>query len=123
MKEPQEDDWKKMEKEFSNRWNFNNCIGALDGKHIMMKCPSNSSSLFFNYKGHFSIVLLALVDADYKFIFVDIGDYGSNADGAIFKRSAFGQAFMNGHLNIPAPKPLPNFPEGGVLGTLLYCGQ
>ena len=30
----------------------------------------------------------------------------------------FGQAFINGQLNIPDPKPLPNYPKGGVL---LYC--
>ena len=32
--------------------------------------------------------------------------------------SHFGQAFINGQLNIPGPKPLPNYPEGGVLP---YC--
>ena len=58
---------------------------------------------------------MALVDADYKFIYVDIGDYGSNADGSVFKNSLFGQAFVNGQLNIPPLKPLPNFPEGGPL--------
>lgn len=50
----------------------------------------------FNYKGTFSLVLMALVDADCRFIYVVIGDYGSNVDGSIFKNSWFGQDFING---------------------------
>ena len=63
---------------------------------------------------------MALIDADYKFIYVDIGDYGSNADGAVFKNPLFGQAFVNGQLDIPPPKSLPNFPEGGPLPHVLW---
>ena len=90
-------------------------MGALDGKHIVIQAPNNSGSMFYNYKGTFSVVLMALVDADYKFTCVDIWDYGSNSDGGIFKNSKFGQAFMNNELGIPHLKSLPNWPEGGVL--------
>ena len=69
LKPPTEDDWKQIEHHFETRWNFPNCVGAIDGKHVMMKAPPNSNSLFFNYKNYFSIVLMALVDADYRFIF------------------------------------------------------
>ena len=49
---------------------------------------------------------------------MDVGQLGSNADGGVFRRSSFGQAFLNGDLDIPPPKALPNAPE---LGILLYC--
>ena len=112
MVPPTEDDWRQIEHRFRTRWNFPNCVGAIDGKHIMIKKPPNSQSLFYNYKGFFSIVLLALVDADYRFTYVDVGNYGSNGDAGIFKHSALGVAFVNGQLNIPGPKRLPGWPQG-----------
>ena len=108
-------DWQRIEHRFSTQWNNPNCIGAIDGKHVVIQAPHNSGSQFFNYKGTFSLALMALVDADYKFTFVDIGNYGSQSDGAVFKHSNFGQKFINGELDIPRPKALPNYPQGGVL--------
>lgn len=88
-------------------WNFPNCLGALHGKHIEIVAPSNSGSNFVNYKRTFSVVLLTLVDAHYKFIAVDIGSYGKNSDGGIFASSKLGKALDNGTLNIPENKGLP----------------
>lgn len=70
---PREEDWKTISNEFWEIWNFPYCIGALDGKHVVIETPPSSGSLHFNYKKTFSIVLMALVDAKYKFIAVDIG--------------------------------------------------
>jgi hypothetical protein len=104
---PTEDMWKSIEKEFYLKWNFPNCIGVLDGKHVVTEVPPNSGSLFFNYKKTFSIALLALVDANYKFITVDVVAYGKNSDGGIFHNSTLGRALRNGNLNIPGDKELP----------------
>ncbi|XDV26238.1 hypothetical protein PO909_030000 [Leuciscus waleckii] len=78
MPVPNEELWKTTALRFSEKWNFPNCIGALDGKHIVIQAPANSGSQFFNYKGTFSVVLLALVDTDYRFLVVDVGASGSN---------------------------------------------
>lgn len=45
---PKEIDWKKHAQNFFEKWNFPNAIGAIDGKHIRIQCPSNSGSLYFN---------------------------------------------------------------------------
>ena len=56
---------------------------------------------------------MALVEANNKFTFINIGDYGSNADGSVFKNCEFGKAFLNDDLDIPDPQPLPNYNDSG----------
>jgi hypothetical protein len=53
----------------------------------MIKKPAKSGSLFFNYKQTFSVVLMATVDADYKFVTIDVGSMGRSSDGNIFSSS------------------------------------
>ena len=45
MPVPSEEKWKSIAAEFYERWNFPNCIGAIDGKHVMIQCPFNSRLL------------------------------------------------------------------------------
>ena len=54
---------KEIAASYSSRWNFHHVLGALDGKHIRIRCPANVGSQFYNYKGYHSIMLLALVYA------------------------------------------------------------
>ncbi len=94
--------------QFFRKWKFPNCIGAIDGKHVRIKCPHHSRSFYFNYKNYFSIVLQGLVDADYKFISIEVGSYGKQSDGGIFSTSSLHLNIENGILHIPPPKNLPN---------------
>jgi len=71
-----EDEWKVVAANFGHRWNFYNCIGAMDGKHFKIDPPLKSGSLYYNYKDYFSVVLLAVVDAQLRFIYVDVGTNG-----------------------------------------------
>ena len=97
-KPPERRDWECIEEGFRTEWNFSNYCGGINGKHVNIQAPKNSGSLFFKYKGTFSLVLMALVDADYQFIYVGIDDYGSQSDGAVFKNSNLGHALVNGEL-------------------------
>ncbi|XP_019698090.1 protein ANTAGONIST OF LIKE HETEROCHROMATIN PROTEIN 1-like [Harpegnathos saltator] len=100
------DEWKKITKKFEETWNFPQCIGAIDGKHITLQAPINSGSDFYNYKSQFSIVLMAVVDADYNFIFVDIGCQGRISDGDVFKNCELYKKIENRNLNAPEPSAL-----------------
>lgn len=68
----------------------------------------NSGANFYNYKGFYSIVLLALVDFDYKFIFADVGCQGRISDGGVYRNSAICGLLADNSLNLPPPRPLPS---------------
>ena len=109
--------WKLISKDFMSKWNFPHCVGALDGKHISIVAPKDSGSEFFNYKGTFSIVLMALVDANLKFTGIEVGAPGRYSDGGIFSNSNLGKGFLNGSFALPAKEPLPGAEH---LGTMPY---
>ncbi len=70
----------RVDDQFADCWQMYNVIRAIDGKHVPIKCLKKSGSLFYNYKGFYSIILLALVDGDYKFLGVDVGQNCSSSD-------------------------------------------
>lgn len=85
MPSPSKESFESTEKMFRERWNFPNVVGCLDGKHVRVRCPRRTGSLYYNYKNYFSIVLFALTDANYKFMAIDVGSFGREGDaGNIF---------------------------------------
>ena len=100
--------WKEVAEGFASRWNLPHCIGALDGKHVAIRCPPNTGSIYFNYKGYYSIVLMALVDSNCQFLYVDVGANGGGSDGGVFGRTDLRRHLENETLGLPPPDPLPN---------------
>eukprot|EP00794_Sanderia_malayensis_P017912 gene17912-biopygen12902 len=103
-----QDEWLKLANGAEVKWQFPNAFGAADGKHISINHPQSSGAEFYNYKGFFSIVCLALVDFDYKFVFADVGCQGRISDGGVYRNSMLHQMLCNGDMNLPSPRPLPN---------------
>ena len=106
-----EEEWKKQGEEFYSVWQFPNCIGAIDGKHTEIQAPHNSGSLFFKYRKTISVVLLALVNANYKLTVTVLGGYGKSSDGGLFTGSILGKSPEANMLNIHNSKPPPNSEE------------
>lgn len=82
-----EDEWRVIANNFGERWNFHLVIGAMDGKHCIIDSPLQSGSMFYNYEGDYSVVLLTLVDAELRFIYVDVGANGRISDSAVWNKS------------------------------------
>ena len=99
--------WLEIWEKFSQRWIFPNTIGAIDGKHIVLKQQrSNSGSHYRNYKGSDSIILLAVVGPEYEFLYAEVGMNGRNSDGGAWAQSPLKMALEDNTLNIPKPTPL-----------------
>nr|XP_042907821.1 uncharacterized protein LOC122271254 [Parasteatoda tepidariorum] len=88
-----EEEWIAIAKEFEKKLNFPNCIGSLEGKHVLL---SNS------------IVLFALVDASCNFLYIYVGTNGRLSDSAIFSKSTLFSAIENRALGVPGSTRLLN---------------
>ena len=104
-----EEEWIRIREEFEEKWNFSNSVGALHGKHIQIKRLVNSGSYYFNYKDKLSIVLPALVDADYKFTYIDTGSNGRIRDGGVYRNATLSSALENNSLNIRKERKVDDF--------------
>jgi hypothetical protein len=101
-RKPAEEEWK----------NFIHCGSSLTALELLM-----ANILVLRYKHRitvvsfplttktFSVVLLALVDANYKFTIIDVGGYGKSSDGGLFARSTLGKSLEASTLNISNSKP------------------
>ncbi|XP_062387121.1 uncharacterized protein LOC134100772 [Sardina pilchardus] len=122
MPVPDTSDWRKIAMGFQ-KLAFPNCLGAMDGKHVVIEAPPSSGSVYYNYKGTFSIVLLAVVDARYCFRLVDIGAYGRNSDGGTLSASAFGTALRQNTLGIPEDSILPGAEHLGPMPHVFLADE
>ncbi|KAJ8939902.1 hypothetical protein NQ318_023243, partial [Aromia moschata] len=64
-------------------------------------------SEFINYHGIFSIVVLALVDADYNFIFAYCRCQGRISDGDVYMNTGFYQKMCRNELGFPPSECVP----------------
>lgn len=93
--------WKAIAHDFDWQWDLPHFIGALDGKHVVIQRPENTVGEFHNYKGTESIVLLAIVDSNYCFTYVNVGCQGRISDGGVFKNTSFYKKRGKNELNLP----------------------
>lgn len=70
VSEPTTKQYTDIAKDFESIWNISKYVGAIDGKHVRIKCPANSGLMYHNYKKYFSLLLMGICD-----------DYGSQSEG------------------------------------------
>ncbi|XP_064465946.1 uncharacterized protein LOC135377463 [Ornithodoros turicata] len=64
---PTEDEMQQHIQEFEAVLRFPHAMGALDGSHFPVSPPKEHAADYHNYKGWYSVILLALVDHRYRF--------------------------------------------------------
>lgn len=87
MPTPSVDKFKKIATEFYDNWNFPNCVGSINRKHIRVRCQKKTSECMYNYKQFFSIVLIVVADANYRFLTIDVRVYGKDRDDSVLSNS------------------------------------
>ena len=98
-------DWLRIATE--ELWQFLNCIRAFGGKEIALFHPLSGGWNYYNYKRFHSIVLTTLVDANYKFLYVDIGCQGRLNNGAVYQNCSFYKSLTTDQLKILQTAWLP----------------
>ena len=99
-------EWLTVSDAFNAKWKFPHAIGAIDGKHVAIKAPAKSGTEYYNCKQFFSIVLLAVADADCNFMFVNVGCKGRISDSGILRTSRLYGMLGRKELNIPEAEPV-----------------
>ena len=101
------EEWLTVAEKFESRWQFPNCVGAMDGKHIVMQPPGNSGSYYYNYKHTNSIILMAVAGPNYECLYYDIGTNGRVNEGGVWNKCGLAKALEEGKMNFPLPCCLP----------------
>ena len=94
-------DFKESMAKFGEEWQFPYAFAAVDGSHLPIKCPKGGAQAmkqYFNFKGFYSIVLMALLDAEYRFIWASVGAPGNTHDSTLMQSTELWDRIVAGNV-------------------------
>lgn len=100
-----------IKRQFKQRGNIDDIIGAIDGCHIAIRRPVADEEAYVNRKSYHSILLQGIVDSRKKFIDIYVGEPGSMHDARVLRRSP---------IYNPAMTDINTFHGGFLLGDSAY---
>ena len=87
--------------EMECEWQYKYAFAAIDGSHYPIKClagGAESMKQYYNFKNLYLVVLLALVDAHYRFIWASIGAPGNTHKSTYFQTTSLWEKNTTGEL-------------------------
>ena len=102
-----DEEWMQIADTFEKKWNFPICVGAVDGKDVVMQSLANAGSHYYDLKGTHSIVLMTVAGPDYECVYADVGTNGRVSDGGVWNKCGLTKATEDGTVDLPPPKCLP----------------
>lgn len=83
-----EEEFRKKMIDMEQFWQFPYCWAAVDGCHVPIKCPPGgpeSRKEYYNFKNFYSVIMMGLVDSNYRFIWGTCGFPGNSHDAIVFQ--------------------------------------
>ena len=80
-------------------WQFTYAYAAIDGSHIPIRCPPGGAAAakeYYNFKNFYPIVLMAIVDSKYHFLWGRCKFPGNLHDSLIFKSTELYSKLISG---------------------------
>ena len=84
---------------FGEEWQFSYSFAAVDGSHLPIKCPNGGAQAmkqYFSFKGFYSIILMVLADAEYRFIWASVGAPGNTNDSTLLQSTDLWRKIIEG---------------------------
>ena len=111
-------DFKRIINGFQRKWNFPQCLGAIDGTHIPIKAPLVHHADYYNRKCFHSVILQGVCGSQCCFTDVFAGWPGRAHDSRVFGRSQIGNLITEGRL-IPDDSNLRRVIDNHVIEPFL----
>uniref|UniRef100_A0A224Z230 Protein containing DDE Tnp 4 domain n=1 Tax=Rhipicephalus zambeziensis TaxID=60191 RepID=A0A224Z230_9ACAR len=106
-----EEDWKEVARVFKDKCDIPNCIGALGGRHVVIKAPAKCRAAYTNSKNSFSLILFTVVDANGKFIYTDVGAAGAQGGNDVWQMTALQKAICSNKAQLPEAIKVKSSPD------------
>ena len=94
-------DFSNMMGEMDSEWQFSFAFSAIDGSHLLMKCLSGAPEAmkqYKNFRNFYSVILLALVDPKYRFIWASVCAPGNTHDSTLFQSTSLWEKITAGSI-------------------------